>query len=252
MEEKGQANGQQAPGAKDVSFPAYNQMNKPLPKDRDGWHLDTTSAWQPAQNQDEDFVKAMQKLLNTNRRLDGKIRRAFTDAETCEEQWREFQDQLRASFVEQRRKFQADSQKAQQEMLELQTQKQDLVAQIQNLVLSKDTGKPKKKTQVLPLKEDISDISAWHELMELAGMDAEEDQMHVDPWRQPAAIVQEAATTVQPVMNFHTPPRRGGPPVARLPTRSCKKWLPLLRSRMAVARSILMQNMPPLLAGIPT
>ena len=53
----------------------------------------------------------MQKLLNSSRKLDGKIRKAEADRAHMAEQWKEFQEQLRLSFIARRQKYSTNTQK---------------------------------------------------------------------------------------------------------------------------------------------
>ena len=144
-------------------FPAYKQMDTSVNRDK------ATDKGENAQGGDnlmqhseETFVKLMQKCLNNSRRIDSKIRKNLGDRDDRQKKWMEFQERLKASFVEQRQQFLADTKKADQELEELKIQKQTTLKQIQDLVSNKD--KPVKAVIQAATPSD-EDVQAWNELM---------------------------------------------------------------------------------------
>ena len=159
---KGAQQGANQQKHKDCKFPAYNQMLQPATKDKDAGEADVdVSAIAPA-GQTTEFLKCMQKLLNTSRKLDGKIRKAHQDKETMTKQWQEFQEKLRASFISQRQQYNADIRKAEDELLQMSQQKVEILQQIQRLVVKNEHPSGATQQALVPTKEDVE---AWNELM---------------------------------------------------------------------------------------
>ena len=104
----------------------------------------------------------MQKLLNTSRKLDGKIRKARQDKETMTKQWQDFQEKLRASFISQRQQYNADFQKDKDELLQMGQQKVEILQQIQCLVVKNEHPGGVTQPPLAPTKEDVE---ACNELM---------------------------------------------------------------------------------------
>ena len=123
-------------------------MLQPSTKDKEAGEADVdVSAIAPA-SQTTEFLKCMQKLLNTSRKLDGKIRKARQDKETMTKQWQEFQEQLRTSFISQRQKYNADFQKGEDELLQMGQQKVEILQQIQRLVVKNEHPQPRRTSRL--------------------------------------------------------------------------------------------------------
>ena len=252
-QQKGQkgnpSSGGNAHGGKEAAFPAYHQMAKSTAADKAGKQAESVTDWPNKQGQEDDFVRDMQKMLNTSRKLDGRIRTCLSETEKREEQWQEFQSQLRASFVEQRQLYLTDKKKAEKELEEIREQKTELVKRIEGLVANKDTCRKPQPVQVTPTQEDIT---AWHDLMAPTplrdGGDVEDDlalQQALQAAHDPRAFLQMtlkelasaellqhggdvdmvdtqqsvAAAAVTPPQGhvLTTPPRKAGQPMAYTP-----------------------------------
>ena len=133
--ESGGAWNNQQPGAKGASkdslFPKYSdvKIHAPMPSGRGA-----NQAMSPSTGQDMDHIKEVQRLVNSIRRAEVKIRK---NRETChqkEVQWQEFQQQLKVSFMEQRSAYLRDKEHHRQEEAQFEDQKRSSVEQLKRLV----------------------------------------------------------------------------------------------------------------------
>ena len=140
--------------------------------------------------QDGEFLKSMQRLLNASRKLDAKVRKPQAERQQMNSQWKQFQDQLKASFVAQRQQYAADVQ-TDSDMLEMRRQKAELLEQIQEMVTKKGKIHAPKKEELEPAPEDIA---AWHQLMAPTPRggttEVEEDDMLRQALQEPEKFLQ--------------------------------------------------------------
>ena len=136
---------------------------------------------------DMDQMKEVQRLVNSIRRAEVKIRK---NRETChqkEVQWQEFQQQLKASFMEQRSAYLKEQEHHRQEEAQFEDQKRSAVEQLKKLVnggASAGGG----RVEHSATKEDAQ---AWLDFIADGKSDEEEELS--DPWLH--AALHEASTT---------------------------------------------------------
>ena len=138
-------------------------------------------------SQDLDQIKEVQKHVNTIRRIEMKIRKCRELGVQRENQWREFQQQLKASFMEQRAAYMKDREQHRQDEMQLEDQKKLAESQLKALI----NGSAHQQDSVSSSRDVDADDKAWRDFMEDSHVDADLGEEH-DPWLQAAL---QAATT---------------------------------------------------------
>ena len=119
-----------------ADFPKYNEM-KINAKEQHGKDGDNPAAAQPAVTEPgdpkQDFLKAMQKALNANRKLETRARKLAEDKARKEQLWAEYEAKLKASYLEQLQVFQDDMKKLDGEMEQVQAQREEALQNVTSL-----------------------------------------------------------------------------------------------------------------------
>ena len=141
----------------------------------------------------QDFVKFLQKLLNSARRADTKLRKIQQDRDMKERQWMEFQAALKAKFIEQRALFGKETKALEKEAMELQESKRLVLLQIQEVVTTGGTRhREESKTTDKPTSEDLAAWDAFMLSPEAPSFSAEDDVIRraLHAARNPEAFMQ--------------------------------------------------------------
>ena len=109
------------------------------------------------------YVKHLQKLLNTARRVDARTRKLVADKEHKNAQWEAFQTALRTKFLEQRQLHGKETKALDKEMMDLAAQKQDCLRQIQAAVAS--GAKPQGPGEQARQQPSAEEMDAWNSFM---------------------------------------------------------------------------------------
>ena len=72
---------------------------------------------------DGDFLKTVQENLNSNRKIEGRLRKLNEDSQPKQAQWQQFEANLKELFMQERAKFQQDMEAIAKECQELEQQK---------------------------------------------------------------------------------------------------------------------------------
>ena len=115
---------------KEHLFPKYSDIKVQHFNRGSGPGLDLV----PQQSQDMEQIKEVQRHVNTIRKTEAKICRCKEQALQREQQWQEFQQQLKTSFMEQRTAFSKDKAQNRQEESQLFGQRQQAVDSLKVLV----------------------------------------------------------------------------------------------------------------------
>ena len=178
-----------------VTFPSYSQVSS---RATDGQRPPGQDADVAVLEGGDPFVRNMQRLLNVSRKTEAKIRKLQQDKVQKRQQWDTFQEQLKAAFVEQRHKFQADTSKLDAELVELEVQRRVNAEHIQASVSGGRQELQAPSREVVPSAEDAI---AWHQLMMATpAQEAEQDailQQALRAAQHPQAFLQE---TVAPML----------------------------------------------------
>ena len=125
--------------------------------------------------------KEVQKHVNTIRRTEGKIRKCRELGLQRENQWKEFQQQLKTSFMEQRSAYLKDREQNKHDEAQLEEQKRQAAHHLKALII----GGQSQSSQVVENMDTEADHQAWKDF--LADSQLEEDYGEDnDPWLQAA------------------------------------------------------------------
>ena len=170
------------------------------------------------------FVKLLQRLLNSARRAEAKIRKLTQDKDTKKSQWEEFQQAMRARFIEQRGAYNKDLKSIDKELGELAQQRQDILLQIQEAVAG--GGQPTQSCAAGSSQPSAEDLEAWNHFVDVkvgatkTPPDDEIIRRALQAAHNPTAFLaqvkahgEDAASAggkeMEPMSSFMTPQRKG-------------------------------------------
>ena len=180
--EKNQPGGKKNPKEAGV-FPKYSEVQ--LPPTATGNATATQPTLMDKNNADQ--IKEVQRLVNVIRKADAKLRKHQEQDARRTDQWELFQQQLKASFMEQRAAYIQDNVKSAAEATILQEQKTAAAKQLQDLV----NGQPVECRKPSHVSMTPEDADAWQALL---GEDKEAEDAD-DPWLQEALSAFAAGTS---------------------------------------------------------
>ena len=186
-----QAKGYGQKGGKDTkpektqtAFPSYDAMS--IHGGKGGKALGKPAVKQYQETEPElvgatgELARYVQKLVNTLRRSDGKLRRCETDREEAQAKWEEYQRSLKQSFLQERQRYHEKLSKVQAEQDEFLKLKDGALRELQEIVANPaQLNRPQRATE-----QDSAATAEWDELM------AESD----DPWAALPDLLVGAAT----------------------------------------------------------
>ena len=163
--EKTKGKGKQAAASSSAQdFPKYQDM---VVQETAGKHAEqnaqTVNKDLEATSAQQDYLRAIQKALNSNRRLENKMRKLKEDRQRREQCWADYQKKLKASFLAQFKEFKADIERIDAELLQVSQQQQEAVELVSNLA---EGGQ-------LPTRMDEDEVptpeeeSTWAQLLQL-------------------------------------------------------------------------------------
>ena len=176
-----------------IQFPDYNQIKI---QEAQSSGLSSDQIMDVSEGEDvpgQDFVKFLQKLLNSARRADTKLRKIQQDRDMKERQWMEFQAALKAKFIEQRALFGKETKALEKEAMELQESKRLVLLQIQEVVTTGGSRHSEEsKTTDKPTAEDLAAWDAFVLSPEAPSFSAEDDVIRraLHAARNPEAFMQ--------------------------------------------------------------
>ena len=106
------------------------------------------------------LVHFIQKLANTIRRADGKLRKCEEEGAATEAKWEEYQKELKRSFLQERKRRAERIAKVDAEQAELLQQKENAIAELQAVFLN-----PQEVHQQLTNEAPSEALQEWDELM---------------------------------------------------------------------------------------
>ena len=167
---------EQEEAKKDVmqQFPAYNQI-KIQAGSQSARTAETALDISDAEDcGTQDYVKMLQRLLNGARKTDARMRKLVLEKDTKTAQWEEFQNALRAKFLEQRSLFNKDVKSIEKELRDLEQQRRVNLRQIQEAVAGGGGSGSSGPVNEGPSQEDLA---AWDSFVGVgaAAMDATPD-----------------------------------------------------------------------------
>ena len=112
------------------------------------------------------YVKHLQKLLNSARRVDARTRKLAADRDHKKAQWEAFQSALRAKFLEQRQLHSKETKAIDKEMEELAMQKQDCLRQIHAAVAA--GSRPPTYGDASRQHPTAEELEAWNSFMDMS------------------------------------------------------------------------------------
>ena len=115
-------------------FPGYDTMNVTSTSSTASLPTTTTLAMDQAGGQGQDYLKAMQKSINNNRRIGGRFRKITEDVETKKQQWKAFERHVQAVYLQQKKQFQQDMESLAREAKELEHQRVTALQQLMETV----------------------------------------------------------------------------------------------------------------------
>ena len=153
-------------------FPQYQDMQVQV-ENKDTWH--------PLVEADDDGtedVKQIQKYINAIRKAEARGRKLGELKSTREHQWKGFQDELQKSFLDQKRRYEADLAKLESDLQDAQKQKHEAASSLKQYV---GGGKTSSAAPVVEAP-DREDLAEWTALITEPSSAAR--AMDVDPWMQ--------------------------------------------------------------------
>ena len=166
-------------GAATKEFPRYSDMKIPKDHAKDG---DAGGAGQPAPvevgDPKQDFLKALQRALNSSRKLEARARKLAEDKQRKEQLWEEYQHKLKTSYLEQLQIYDSDMQKLDAEIAQVKIQKEEAIANVTSLA---EAGEAPMRMQVelqRPVTREQED--SWEKLLATKPWEAVEN-----PWDNP-------------------------------------------------------------------
>ena len=121
-----------------VAFPSYEAMavpnhkgGKAVGKQQNKMALETEPELVGATG---DLARYVQKLVNTLRRSDGKLRRCEMDKEEAQAKWDEYQKHLKQSFIQERQRYREKLDKVQAEQEEYIKAKNGALQELQEII----------------------------------------------------------------------------------------------------------------------
>ena len=211
-----------------VAFPSYEAMAVPNHKGGKavGKQLSkTTTEVEPELvGATGDLARYVQKLVNTLRRSDGKLRRCEMDKDEAQAKWDEYQKHLKQSFIQERQRYREKLDKVQAEQEEYIKAKNGALQELQEIIAD-----PTQLTRPRRALGSEAASAEWEELMAATS----------DPWADLPDLLAGAATSGRELqaaarqqllgaLNMakektevaHTPPRRPHqpPPMSPPPT----------------------------------
>ena len=112
--------------------------------------------------EDSDFFKQIQKSINSNRKVESRIRRVTEDLEKKHVQWRNFEKHLQHAYLTQKQKYQADVDNLTREAQELTSQKAQTLKQLLDTVETRDAPPALDAGMQVPAR---TDQEAWSALI---------------------------------------------------------------------------------------
>ena len=112
----------------EMAFPAYAAMDVSTTASGSGASLalaqsQTAPGQDPAQQMDGDYLKSIQKNLNNNRRVEGRIRKLQEEQIKKQTQWKMFESYMKELFIKEQKQYQADLEANAKELMDLEEQK---------------------------------------------------------------------------------------------------------------------------------
>ena len=118
------------------------------------------------------FVRDMQKALNSSRKLDAKIRKLAEEKALRQAQWQEYQQQMKTKFVAQHQAFQTDMEKLEEDLAYAKKQKEQATITIASIAEGKENMAA---VETVPEREaTAAELAAWHSLMDQGNMEVED------------------------------------------------------------------------------
>ena len=117
-----------------------------------------------------EYLKAIQKSLNVNRRVEGRIRKLQEEQQYKSSQWDLFENHMREMFVKEKKKFQKDMEQVSKELGELEAQKNQA---LQALLLTIESRSVSAVPSAMEVSVERADKAAWDAFVQGAQSSAE-------------------------------------------------------------------------------
>ena len=179
---------------------------------------------------DGDFLKTVQKNLNSNRRIEGRLRKLNEDSQHKQAQWQQFEANLKELFMQERAKFQQDMEAIAKESQELEQQKN---AALQTLLEVLEQRNAPMSGMAVEKPASNADAAAWDSFVSEAQRQGAQAQIDADrdlasallAAQSPASLAEllrgqmQGPSSNAPTPGPATPCSRGTSAVPRTPPR---------------------------------
>ena len=149
-----------------TDFPKYCEM-KVTNKDHAAKEADapnhTAATAMEIGDPKQDFLKAMQRALNANRKLEGRARKLAEEKARKEQMWEEYETKLKASYLEQLQVFQDDMRKLDGEMEQVRLQREEAMQTVTSLAESGEA--PARLQEDPPRAITAEQEDSWQKLL---------------------------------------------------------------------------------------
>ena len=199
-------------GSDDNQFPGYDTMSISATSSTAAMLVSSNPAADQLGGPGQDYLKAVQKSINSNRRIEGRLRKIAEDVDTKKQQWKAFEKHVQTVFLQQKRQFQQDMDGLAKEAKDLELQR---VAALQQLMETVESRRDAGSQDACMTEADHQDTAAWNELVGAA------DSTCLDS-DQSLAQAFVAAQTPEAFAQFlhtqlHAHPLASGPGIATTP-----------------------------------
>ncbi|CAE7786256.1 unnamed protein product [Symbiodinium sp. CCMP2456] len=174
------------------------------------------------------MVRYVQKLANTIRRADGKLRKCDLDRKETDEKWEEYQKGLKQSFLRERKRYYERLEKVQAEKDEFVGQKEEAVVALQRLLANPEEA-------MRPVVEEAPGdaLQEWDTLMQETEQEQWEGIPNIlagalrgnggPPTSAQKQLFGALGLTIPTTVAPRTPPRRSAQPPAMTPPATSSK-----------------------------
>ena len=214
-----------------MTFPECKAMEATNAPNRDGVPSMVQSTAEHGLGGNAEYLKTVQKAINNNRRIEGRLRKITEDLQHKASQWKTFERHLQTVFASQRQQYQLDVEALNKEAADLEQQRVQALQQLMETVDRRSAG----RVQDVPMGlQSQADAEAWNVLMQQVPDPQQESDHSLAQALLAAQSPSAFANLLRSQMPNHpqavdpwapaTPmPRAGGPP-PRTPSRRMPRW----------------------------
>ena len=162
-----------AAGSDATTFPGYSSMDVKGVSPTGNAPLALGAALETTAGSNADYLKLVQKSINNNRRIEGRLRKIAEETDHKHAQWRAFEKHVQESYLAQRKQYQTDVDALAKEVGDLERQRAEAMQQLVDVVEARQSREaPDAPMPAAPPQ----DIAAWRALVgEASDASAESD-----------------------------------------------------------------------------